>query len=50
VPGAPAPAKSETSQIANCVGVGCAVFTESGRLAVGLTSGHVCLLRFRASK
>jgi hypothetical protein len=25
------------------------VFTVSGRLAVGLTSGHVCLLRFRAS-
>jgi hypothetical protein len=31
-------------------GVRCAAFTEPGRLAVGLASGHVCLLRLRASR
>ncbi|KAF6253601.1 hypothetical protein COO60DRAFT_1545999 [Scenedesmus sp. NREL 46B-D3] len=40
---------AEARQVADATGVRCAVFTAAGRLAVGLASGHVCLLRFGAS-
>jgi hypothetical protein len=46
---AAAAAADGVGQTADAAGVRCTVFTDSGRLAVGLASGHVCLLRFRGS-
>jgi hypothetical protein len=47
---AAAAAEDEVSKVADAAGVRSAVFTACGRLAVGLASGHVCLLRFRSSR